>query len=757
MKYTYLIVVLVWLASACSKPATKELSIVPYPAQLEKVNGQFDLTANTRLVVNDQGKFSTEVAFLQGLMQQAVGTKLSEEDGESTIELALSDSFSAPESYAINLTSNKILLAAGDAAGMFYAIESLRQLLPASVEQTPVDGAISIPALNIYDKPRFGWRGMHLDVSRHFFSVDYLKRFIDRMALYKLNKFHLHLTDDQGWRIEIKQYPQLIAQGAWRTFNSQDSTCIEMAKENPDYALDPKHIEMRDGVPYYGGFYTQEQLRELVKYAQERHVEIVPEIDMPGHMMAAINLFPHLSTTGKSAWGNVFSTPLNPVSEETYTFVENVLNEVVDIFPSKYIHIGADEVEKHSWKESQECREFMLKNGIKDYEHLQGYFVDRVAKFLQAKGKKVVVWDDALEGGIDSSLHVMYWRNWVAGVPEKVVNNGSELILTPGNPLYFSRRDSRMFSVYNMKLHGSKFPTDKLDQLKGMQACLWSETIPTEMVADQLMFPRALALAERAWTDSQMLDWQSFKFRVKEQLQRLQYLGVKLDYNPTAELIPFMEVDTEQQRIGIRFESEMSEPTVYYTTDGSLPTTASNLYTGEFFVSGSASICAAVFKDGQLTEPVLRKQVDYHKAIAKPVSYQKPWNRAYPAGDAGALTDGLRGGDSYGDGKWQGFTNDVDVTVDLGQVEELHSFSATFMQIISPGVYMPGSVEVSVSADGENFEKVLDLKNDIPTDEQKLVFKNFEGSLQGQKARYVHVVARNTQKAFLFTDELVIN
>ncbi len=757
MKYTYLFVVLAVLASACSRPEKKAVSLIPYPAQLEFESGQFELQPDTRLVVNDQGKFSHEVGFLQSLMQKALGQSLAEGEGSPAIEVLYSDTFSVPESYALHVSSSKITLAAVDATGMFYAMESLRQLLPPSMEDGESVADIKIPAIRISDKPRFGWRGMHLDVSRHFFSIDYLKRYVDRLALYKLNKLHLHLTDDQGWRIEIKQYPQLTEQGAWRRFNTQDSTCIEKAKEDSIYALDPKNIEVRDSVPYYGGYYTQEQLRDLVNYAQEHHVEIIPEIDMPGHMMAAINIFPNLSTTGKSAWGNVFSTPLNPVSEDTYTFIEHVLDEVIDIFPSKYIHIGADEVEKISWENSKECQQFMKRNNITDFNHLQGYFVDRVAKFLQAKGKEVVVWDDALEGGIDSSLHVMYWRNWVAGVPENVVHNGNDLILTPGDPLYFSRPDTRLFSVYNMKLQGAKFPLDKIDQIKGLQACVWTETVPSEQVADQLIFPRALALAERAWTDSSVLNWDSFKLRVKDQLKRLDKLGVNYYYKPTAELLPFMDVDTVQHRIGITFESEISQPTIYYTTDGSLPTTESNLYTGQFFVTGSASICAAVFKDEKLTEPVLRKQVDYHKALGKPVKYQQAWNVAYPAGDAGALTDGLRGGDSYNDGKWQGFTNDLNVIVDLGKAEELNSFSATFMQITGPGVYMPGSVEVSVSADGESFKKVLDLQNDIPTDEKKLVFKNFAGSLQGENARYVKVLAKNTQKAFLFTDELVIN
>ena len=757
MKYLYFLVIPALLASACSQPERSNISLVPCPALLKAEKGQFTLMSGTQLVVSDNGKFSNEVDFLQLLMQRALGQGLSEEKGENRIEVLQSDTFSVPESYTIQITPRKIVLAAGDSSGMFYAMESLRQLLPPSVEAGESASGFVLPALSIYDRPRFAWRGMHLDVSRHFFPIGYLKRCVDRLALYKLNKLHLHLTDDQGWRIEIKKYPGLTEQGAWRTFNAQDSVCMEKAKEDRIYALDSTHLITKEGKTLYGGYYTQEQLRELVKYAGQQHVEIIPEIDMPGHMMAAIDVLPNLATTGKAAWGKVFSTPLNPVSGDTYTFVENVLNEVIDIFPSKYIHIGADEVEKTSWEDSQDCRVFMLEHEITDYNHLQGYFVGRVAKFLQSKGKEVVVWDDALEGGIDSTLHVMYWRNWVAGVPEHVVENGNDLILTPGDPLYFSRPDARLFNVYHMKLVGAKFPFGKVDQIKGIQACVWSESVPSEAVADQLIFPRALALAERAWTDSSRLNWHSFKVRVKDQLKRLGDLGVNYYYKPTAELLPFMDVDTIQHRIGITFESEIDEPVIYYTTDGSLPTTASTLYTGQFFVTGSATICAAVFKDGKLTGPVLHRPVDYHKALGKPVAYHQPWNTAYPAGDAGALTDGLHGGNSYNDGKWQGFTNDLDVTVDLGKVETLNSFSASFMQITGPGVYMPGYVEVSVSTDGLNFKNVLHLENDVSVDEKKLVFKNFAGSLEGEAARYVNVVARNSKKAFLFVDELIIN
>lgn len=756
MKHLSAFAIILCLLSSCSTPEPDEISLVPYPTSLETGTGRFGLSSNTQLIVQDQGEFTGEVTFFQSMMKQALGQNLSDATGKNVLEIRKSANSDAPESYHLSISSDKVILEAGDAEGIFYGMITLRQLLPSSMESGIATDEIFLPELEITDQPQYEWRGMHLDVSRHFFSIDYLRRYVDLLALYKLNKLHLHLTDDQGWRIEIKKYPDLTERGAWRTFNNQDSICIEKAKEDPRFALDPKHIEMREGTPYYGGYYTQEELRELVSYAQSRHVEIIPEIDMPGHMMAAIAIYPELACNGEAAWGDLFSTPLCPVNEEVYTFVENVLTEVMDIFPSKYIHIGADEVEKKTWEESTASQQFMQENGMGSVDELQSYFVNRVSNFLGEKGKEVVVWDDAMAGGIDSQLTVMYWRNWVAEVPDKVVQNGNEVILTPGDPFYFSTPNSKLFDIYNKPLLGSKFPEELKHKIKGLQACLWTETIPSEALADAMLFPNVLALAERAWSSEPSQNWDSFKTRLKNQLPRLDQLGVKYEYNPTTKLIPFMNVDTEERQIGITLESEISQPTIYYTTDGTQPTSESNLYQGKFFVKGSATIVAAVFQDGKITNPVLKKQVDYHQAIGKSVQYHKPWNTSYPAGDAGSMTDGYRGGESYNDGKWQGFTNDLDVTVDMGEETTLNSISATFMQVAGPGVFMPGYLEVSLSNDGESFETVLRIDNDIPVTEKEKVLKDFQGSLEGRQARYIKVVAPNVQKGFIFVDELVI-
>jgi hexosaminidase len=757
VKHFCILVLTVLIISACSRKEGSRPSIVPYPSSLKTGKGHFELQASTKIMVNDHGRFTEEIDFFQSLMEKSLGKALLEGTGKNSIEIIQSDTFTIPESYFIQISRKKVILSACDPSGIFYAMETLRQLLPPKIEKGSPSPVVSIPAMTIYDRPVYFWRGMHQDVSRHFFSIGYLKRYVDLMALYKMNRLHLHLTDDQGWRMEIKKYPELTEKGAWRIFNSQDSVCMQKAREDSIFSLDKRHIELRNGKQVYGGFYTQEQIRELIKYARQRHVVIVPEIDMPGHMRAALQIYPGLACTGKAGWGKVFSTPLCPAKEEVYSFVEDILSEIVDLFPSKYVHIGADEVEKTTWEESEACKQLMKREGYSDIDQLQGYFVKRIANFLKEKGKEVIVWDDALEGGIDSSLLVMYWRNWVAGVPEKAVENGNDLIMAPGNPLYFSNISTTLFDIYHMKLTGAKFPADKMDKIMGLQACVWTETVPSEQVSDALVFPKIMALAERCWTNPDILDWESFKFRVKPQLARLDQLGVNYSYNPTNKILPFMEIDTIRHRIGVTFETEITNPVIYYTTDGTLPTMASERYDGKFYVTGGASICAAVFVGNKPGDPVLRKQIDYHKAIGKPVVYHMPWNNAYPAGDAGALTDGYRGGESYSDGRWQGFTNNLDVTVDLGKLEELHTFSATFMQIIGPGVFMPGYVRVSVSSDGNEFKDVLQVDNDVPANEKELVFKNFSGSLNKEMARFVHVVAYNTNNAFLFVDELVIN
>ncbi|MDR0750235.1 MAG: family 20 glycosylhydrolase [Tannerellaceae bacterium] len=737
----------------------KVLPLVPNPAKTEQKKGTFILSQETRLLVYDEGAFSKETAYLQQIMQTifARGLSLGGDGSKNAVVIRhSSDSFPAG-GYRLDINEKQILLSSSHPEGIFYAIQTLRQLLFSAgrQEKQGAESFLNIPCLSITDSPAFEWRGLMLDVSRHFFSIEYLKKQVDMLSYYKMNKLHLHLTDDQGWRIEIKKYPELTQQGAWRRFNRQDSACMEMGKANPDFLLDPRCIISQNGNLLYGGFYSQDELKELIQYASERHVEIVPEIDMPGHMMAAISIFPELSCTGLAGWGDTFSHPLCPCNEATFDFLENVLGEVAALFPSRFIHIGLDEVEKNTWEESEACKNLMKEKGFEKAEQLQTCFMNRIQGYLAMKGKEVIAWDEVLEDDINPGVNILFWRDWVGEVPRKAVQNGNRIIFAPSSPLYFSRRDSSLYPIYHLQSKFDEAPQDKQPLIRGAQACIWAEGAPSENAADYLIYPRLLALAEAVWTPGNARNWDLFKQRLAHQLRYLDTEQVKHPAQTYA-LIPLISVDQKGKNIRVKLENEQINPLIYYTTDGSIPTERSHRYNGrEITISGSAEICAAIYDKGSIQPPLASRPVDYHKAIGKPVTYHIPWHKAYPAGRESALTDGLRGSHRHNDGFWQGFTTDIDVVIDMQAPVLIKSLSAMFMQLTGPGIYMPEYIEVSLSEDGVRFEKSFTACNDVPETERALTIRKFSGEIN-KKARYVKVFAKNKTGHFIFTDELVV-
>ena len=368
--------------------------IIPKPEKLIPEKGKFQFTPNTKVVLSegsDELRFLRD--YLSAMFERAAGFPLAttQETGKGNVHLVLDVSFEGKEeAYQLHISSKNVTIKANHPSGLFYGIQSLRQLLPEAIESKSTQSGVTweVPSILIEDTPRFSYRGMHMDVSRHFFDVGELKVFIDRLALFKFNRFHIHLTDDQGWRLQINKYPKLTEEGAWRTTNKQDSICIERAKTDPAFELPRKHFKEKDGKEVYGGFYTQDDMRDIIAYAAERKITIVPEIDMPGHMKAAMGSYPELSCVEDAGWGSTFSIPLCPCEEEVYEFVESVLAEVVDLFPGEYIHIGADEVEKTTWEKAPSCLGLMKEEGLETVEELQSYFVKRVKKFLASKGKK---------------------------------------------------------------------------------------------------------------------------------------------------------------------------------------------------------------------------------------------------------------------------------------------------------------------------------------------------------------------------------
>ncbi|WP_213087001.1 family 20 glycosylhydrolase [Chitinophaga agrisoli] len=598
--------------------------LIPYPASLQAGSGTFTITAAT--VVTADPAFTDAVALLQRLATPVLGKPL-KTGSAGKIVLRKDAAITAAEGYRLSITAQKVELTAGTPAGMFRAVETLRQLLPAGMEQPiltmkglpvakPARQPLVLPALEIADEPSYAWRGIHLDVARHFFSIQYLQKLIDLMALYKLNKLHLHLTDDQGWRIEIKKYPVLTQQGAWRTFDKNDSACMRMSATNPDMAIDAQHIIHRNGKTLYGGFYTQQQMKDLVKYAAARYIDIIPEVDMPGHMMAAIHAFPDLSCEGGSKWGELFSTPICPCNEGTYTFAENIFTEIMNIFPSEYIHLGADEVDRKSWEKNTACTALMEKEGLKNSAELQSYFVKRMERFFQSKGRKLIGWDEILEGGISATANVMYWRSWVPDAPIKAAANGNKVIMSPGSPLYFDNLpDAHSLSnIYHFHVVPQKLTPEQGAAIIGAQANLWSERVPSENRADYLYFPRMIALAERVW--SKQLDFGAFEQRLPAHYKRLEQLHV---HYRLPDLSGFTAQNVFVDQAVLDIQKPLPELTLHYTTDGTLPKRNSPALDKPLIIKQPVTIKLAAFSPGGNRGEIYTldyKKEDYQPAVA---------------------------------------------------------------------------------------------------------------------------------------------
>ncbi|MEO5893479.1 MAG: family 20 glycosylhydrolase [Ferruginibacter sp.] len=599
IKYVFkwlLIIVAVLTRLGATAQNNDRYPIIPLPADLRPADGAFVITPATAIVLMDK-QFENEADQLNIYFTNSFGLPLKKLPAaiKHSIIFKYDKSVLATEGYHLNITSEQITLSAGTPAGMFMAVQSVRQLLPASVEQKAGRQIISLslPAVSIKDQPAYGYRGMMLDVSRHFFSIGYLEKFIDRMALYKMNKLHLHLTDDQGWRIEINKYPKLTEEGAWRTFNNQDSFCTSRAADNPDFTIDPSHIVTKNGKTMYGGFYTQVEMKTLVAYAAARHIEIIPEIDMPGHMMAAINSYPFLTCNGENSWGTLFTKPICPGLETTYEFAQNVFSEIMEIFPSEYIHIGGDEVDRSDWAKSPACKELMTREGIKDLAGLQSYFINRMEKFFNSKGKKLIGWDEVLEGGISSTAYIMYWRKWVPAAPVEAAKNGNKVIMTPGEPLYFDYEADKLSidHIYHFDPIPTVLNAKEGKAIIGAQANTWTERIPSEQRADYMTMPRMTALSEMLWTN-QPANYDLYLKRLFKQFNRMDILQINYRLPDLAGLLNEY-VFTDEAKLSIL--PPLKTFKIRYTTDGSLPTATSSLLPLPLVIKNAQLIRVAAF------------------------------------------------------------------------------------------------------------------------------------------------------------------
>lgn len=487
--------------------------IIPLPQSIELIDDYLTIDKNIVMVNNPQ--FYLAVSEVENIVHDILKSELVKNDaptGLINIQF-LTDSTLETYGYKIEVNAKGITAYAKSEQGAFYAAQSIRQMIWNSTSGISV-ATFRLRFLIIKDKPQYNWRGFHLDVSRHFFTKQYILKLIDWLAYYKFNKLQLHLTDDQGWRIQIDQFPLLTEIGGWRVFNDMDSACMELAKTDANYTIDPRFVKEQNGQQVYGGFYTRQDIQEIVAYAAAHYIDVVPEIDMPGHMSAAIRAYPQLSCTDSAGWGKEFTFPICPCNPEVMDFSYKVWDEVIELFPSTVVHIGCDEVEKDTWESSAACQSFMIANGMTELNEIQNYFVTKMQEHLQAKGKTVIAWDDVIEGKVDSKITMMYWRDWVTDSPERSAANGNNIILTPWSHFYLSSpsNDENLQNLFNYK-PAEQFSASVMNNVLGMHGCVWTEEIPSEAIFERHVFPNLQALAEVCWAPGG--NWYSFQLRMQ--------------------------------------------------------------------------------------------------------------------------------------------------------------------------------------------------------------------------------------------------
>ncbi len=647
--------------------------VLPRPTEIKNSKGEIQITDLNQLTFSLTGNTEQLGAWLKAKTFETAATK------KALVHIKAGTD-SANESYTLTIAPKRITIAAPGEAGAFYGVQTLLQMVRSAIEDS-----CGIQCGTITDTPRFTYRGLHFDVSRHFRTPEFLKKQIDAMAALKMNRLHLHFTDGAGWRMPVDKYPRLTNYAAWRPQRSWQ----DWRDNGSEYCdeTDPRAE---------GGYYTKSQLRDLIDYAAKHHITIIPEIEMPGHSEEVVAAYPEFSCNGKGS-------DLCPGKEATFKFLEDVLDETMEIFPSEYIHIGGDEAGKEQWKSCPDCQKRMEQEGLANVDELQSYLIKRIERYLNSKGRNIIGWDEILEGGVAPNATVMSWRGTEGGI--KAIKSGHDVIMTPGAYCYIDYSQDAPFrepvsiggytplaKVYSYEPIDSAITADEAKHLKGVQANLWSEYVTEDSHAEHMYYPRAYAIAEIGWSSPEK------------------------NYN-------------DFHRRALRHNTQMQ-------ADGYDVFDLANEY-GERHESLS---------------PV------NHLAKGAKVIYKSGYADRYKAAGDETLTDGIRGGWANGDGRWQGTTENMDVTVDLGEQKPLHFAQATFMHSEGAWIHLPEYVEISTSTDGRNFSEPVRIDTDLDPSYAKITVKSY-GTPLNTTARYVRLKARQHSRpgAWLFIDEFVIN
>lgn len=750
-----------------SNSTEKEIQIIPKPANMEVKPGTFAFNEDTKFVVsNDQQKYIADL--LISKFEKAAGFS---PQTISTVPKANFISFNTDErlpdeAYELEVLQNAIKITASSSSGFIYALESLRQLLPVEIEspEQVKDVTWHVPGVVIKDQPRFKWRGLMLDVSRHFFEKDYVLDVIDRLAMLKMNTLHLHLIDDQGWRIEIKKYPKLTEVGGFR-----------VDQEDKHWNARPEPKKGQEAT--YGGFYTQEEIKEIVSYATSKGITVVPEIEMPAHVMSAIAAYPELSCNENEIMvpsGGVW--PITDIycagKDSTFEFLEDVLVEVMDLFPSKYIHVGGDEATKTNWESCPHCQQRMVDEGLHDVEELQSYFIKRIEKFLSSHDRVLIGWDEILEGGLAPGATVMSWRGIQGGW--NASEQGHDVVMTPSSHAYFDYyqgdpdREPLAFDgfvplskVYQFNPVVDSMSVSQKQHVLGGQANLWSEYIPDNSHSEYMMFPRLVALSEALWTPEEDRDWNGFTERLKNLFKRFDLLDInyaKSAYAVTA----ITEVELENNIINVKLENELPGTEIRYVLNGQDLDRSSKMYEEAIEISKTTNLKAGVLEDGELVGVPLNKTYEFHKAVGQKLDYDPVYHNSYQGAGELGLVNVLRGTKNFHDGQWQGWlVKDVVLTIELEDITPIKEVVIGSLENQGAGIYFPKKIEVLVSADGSEFRTVGKFEREF-RDNSLSELKDFSVEFKEVEASSVKVRITNQGRppggggAWLFLDEIMV-
>ena len=755
-------------AVACSdgQKAQGDYAVIPLPQEVAvQGSAPFLLKPSTPITYQEgDAEMEQTARFLASYIKEVTGyePKVTAGDAGKGIHLSIASDIQNKEGYRLLVSENGVEIAGASNAGIFYGVQTLRKSIPVAADGMQVE----LPAVSINDYPRFPYRGMHLDVSRHFFPTDSVKKFIDILALHNMNRFHWHLTDDQGWRIEIKKYPELTQIGSKRK-----ETVI--GRNSGKY----------DGQPY-DGFYTQDEIRDVIAYAKERFITIIPEIDLPGHQLAALATYPELGCTGGpyevwTQWG-VSDDVICAGNEKSMQFLEDVLAEVIDLFPSEYIHIGGDECPKVRWQKCPKCQARIKAEGIKGdskhsaEEYLQSYVISRMEKFVESKGRHIIGWDEILEGGLAPNATVMSWRGVGGGI--EAAKQQHNVIMTPNSYLYFDYYQSTDTEHDPLAIGGylplervySFEPTDGIPEeyrkyVIGAQANLWTEYIPTFSQVEYMIMPRMDALADVQWSNAPK-DYKAFLSR----LVRMTKLYDRLGYNYAKHIFDIrasFATDGDKGEVVVTLETE-GDADIHYTLDGSEPNAASPKYEAPLRIKENVEIKAVAIRPTGYSR-IFSEKIDFNKATAKPVTLRVTPSKGYDFNGGPELTDGLSGNDNYKTGRWLGFQGkDVDAVIDLKEPTEFSRVAFNTNVVKGDWIMGAAGITVKVSDDGQTFKEVA--AKTIPSlgkDDKDGLYPQ-EITFTPVKARYVEVIIKSDKlpawhggagnPAFLFVDEINI-